>query len=114
MVSRLYPTTRWLYVQVHDVLIMLTVADRFTLKLINNQIFKPEDFYTNPKGGGVYLKRKSMKRYFVEYEKKLNEEFEHPRTGETTTLRKCFRIQAESLAATIQNKAEYVPYTMNI
>jgi CRISPR-associated protein Cas1 len=90
------------------------VADRLTLKLINNRVFQPEDFYTNPKGGGVYLKRKCMKRYFVEYEKKINSEFEHPHTGKTTTLRKCFRIQAERLAATIQNKAEYVPHTMNI
>ncbi len=90
------------------------VADRLTLKLINNRIFHPDDFHTNPKGGGVYLNRDAMKRYFIEYEKALNAEFTYPQTDETRTLRKCFRIQAQRLAATIQNKAEYVPYTLNI
>ena len=90
------------------------VADRLTLNLINNRIFQPDDFHTNPKGGGVYLNRDAMKRYFVEYEKKLNAEFTHPQTIENTTLRKCFRIQAERLAATIQNDAEYIPYTLTI
>ena len=90
------------------------VADRLTLNLVNNRILQSGDFHSNPKGGGVYLNRNAMKRYFVKYEKTLNAEFAHPQIGETTTLRKCFRIQAERLAATIQNKAEYVPYTLNI
>jgi len=88
------------------------VADRLTLNLVNNRILQPHDFHSNPKGGGVYLNKDAMKRYFAEYEKMLNTEFLHPQTGENTTLRKCFRIQAERLAATIQKDTEYVPFQM--
>ena len=88
------------------------IADRLTLNLVNNRIVQSGDFHTNPKGGGVYFNRDAMKRYFTEYEKTLNAEFAHPRTGETTTLRKCFRIQAQRLSATIQNDVEYTPYKL--
>ena len=36
------------------------IADRLTLNLINNRIFEQKDFYTNPKGAGVYLKREAQ------------------------------------------------------
>lgn len=89
------------------------IADRLTLKLINSRIFNPEDFYTNPQEG-VYLKRESLKRFFVEYEGMLNNEFIHPETKEKTTYRKCFRLQAEKLATTLQNDSPYVPFVLEI
>ncbi|GAX62152.1 hypothetical protein SCALIN_C28_0356 [Candidatus Scalindua japonica] len=88
------------------------IADRFTLYLVNNRIIGEADFYANPKGGGVYLKREPLKRYFREYEKMINREFVHPNTGENSTWRKCFRIQAETLAAHIQNERPYVPFEL--
>jgi CRISPR-associated protein Cas1 len=84
--------------------------DRFTLYLINNRIFKKEDFFINPKGEGLYLTRDSLKRYFVEYEKVINHEFHHPETGEIATLRKSFRIQAEKLGKYIKNGNEYTTF----
>jgi len=90
------------------------IADRFTLNLINNRIVGEEDFYTNPKGAGVYLKREALKRYFTEYETMLNHEFMHPKTKENTTFRKCFRLQAENLASTIQNGSPYIPFALEI
>jgi CRISPR-associated protein Cas1 len=90
------------------------IADRFTLNLINNRIVREEDFYTNPKGAGVYLKRESLKRYFTEYETMLNHEFIHPKTKENTSFRKCFRIQTENLASTIQNDSPYIPFALEI
>jgi CRISPR-associated protein Cas1 len=86
------------------------IADRLTLNLVNNRIFIQEDFYTNPKNGGVYLNRDALKRYFVEYETMLNHEFIHPATNENTTFRKCFRIQAERLASAIQTDVPYIPF----
>ncbi len=88
--------------------------DRFTLYLVNNRILKEEDFYRNPKGGGMYLKREAMKRYFIEYEKFLNRVFIHSETEENTTLRKCFRIQAEKLANYIRRGVMYTPFTLEI
>jgi CRISPR-associated protein Cas1 len=90
------------------------VVDRFTLYLINNRIFKNEDFYQNPKGEGIYLKRDAMKRYFLEYEDYLNREFKHPETKENTTLRKCFRIQAEKLASHIKGDNPYTTFKLEI
>ena len=88
------------------------LVDRFTLYLVNNRILTENDFYKNPKSGGMYLKREAMKRYFVEYEKYLNREFIHPETKENTTLRKCFRIQAEKLARLIKNGENYTSFKL--
>jgi CRISPR-associated protein Cas1 len=88
------------------------VADRFTLKLVNDRILKPGGFYENPKGEGVYLKREPMKTYFAEYEDFVNHEFTHPETKEKTCYRKCFRIQAEKLATCVKGEREYQPFEM--
>jgi len=90
------------------------MVDRFTLYLVNNRMLGVEDFYTNEKDGSVYLKREAMKKYFVEYEKYLSREFKHPETGENTTLRKCFRIQAEKLAGFIKGGTAYTPFKLEI
>lgn len=82
-------------------------VDRFTLYLVNNRMLCENDFYANQKDGSVYLKREAMKKYFIEYEKYLNREFRHPETEENTTLRKCFRIQAEKLAGFIKGGNTY-------
>jgi CRISPR-associated protein Cas1 len=86
------------------------IADRLTLNLVNNRILRQEHFYTNPKNGGVYLKREGLRRFFLEYENMLNREFVHPSTEENTTFRKCFRIQSERLASSIQNDVAYTPF----
>jgi len=85
-------------------------VDRFTLFLINNRMLNNENFFRNQKDGSVYLKREAMKKYFAEYEKNLSREFVHPETKENTTLRKCFRIQAERLANFIKSDEMYTPF----
>jgi CRISPR-associated protein Cas1 len=90
------------------------IADRFALKLINNRVLSVEDFYNNPKGEGVYLKRDALKRYFAEYEDFMNHEFIHPDTKEKTCFRKCFRIQIENLASCIKGEKEYRPFYVGI
>ncbi len=89
-------------------------ADRFTLSLINNRVFTLEDFYRNPKGDGVYLMREALKRYFAQYEKYLNREFNYPETGQTSTLRKCFRLQAEKLANHIKGIKAYTTFNLEV
>ena len=87
------------------------VADRLTLKVINNRVFTPQDFQTNTLTGGVNFTREALKRYFAEYERLLNTEFILPASGERTTLRKCFRRQAEKMATVIQDDAPYLPFS---
>ena len=91
-----------------------SIVDRFTLNLINNRVFKQEDFYKNPKGEGIYLTRDGLKRYFAMYEDFINKGFIHPETKETTTFRKCFRIQAETLALCIKGEKGYLPFYLEI
>lgn len=86
------------------------VADRLTLRLLNNHIFTPDDFQTNPGNNGIYFKRDSLKRYFAEYEKMLNEEFQ-PLANGVTTLRKCFRLQAEKMGVVIRDDVSYLPFS---
>ncbi len=87
--------------------------DRFTLYLVNNRMLNNEDFYSNPKDGSMYLKREAMKKYFAEYEKYMSREFRHNESGQNTTIRKCFRIQAEKLAGFIKNLGIYTPFTFD-
>lgn len=89
-------------------------ADRLTLSLVNNRVFKEDDFYRNPKGDGVYLMREALKRYFAHYERYLAREFTHPDTNETSTLRKCFRLQAERLSNTIRGGAPYATFNLEV
>jgi CRISPR-associated protein Cas1 len=89
-------------------------VDRFTLNLINNRVFKEDDFYKNPRGEGVYLTREALKRYVNHYEKFINREFTHPETKENTTLRKCCRIQAEKLANYIKGNGMYITFTLEV
>lgn len=88
------------------------IIDRFTLYLVNNRMLVENDFYENPKDGSVYMTRDAMKGYFAEYEKYLTREFSHCDTGECTTLRKCFRIQAERLAGFIGGSPQYLPFRL--
>jgi CRISPR-associated protein Cas1 len=89
-------------------------VDRFTLSLMNNRVLKSEDFYKNPKGDGVYLTRDALKEYFAQYEKYLNREFTHPETDEISTLRKCFRLQAERLASFVKGGEAYRTFNLEV
>ena len=88
------------------------VADRLVRYLVRKRIFRKSDFYINFENNGVYFMRDAQKRYFAEYEKLLNKEFVHPEKGEKTTLRKCFRIQAEKTVSAIRHDEPYIPFVI--
>jgi CRISPR-associated protein Cas1 len=90
------------------------VADRLTLRLINDKMLSLEDFYSNPHGEGIYLKREALKKYFAEYEDYINREFPHPETKDRTSFRKCLRIQIEKLARCVKGEKDYLPFYLEI
>jgi CRISPR-associated protein Cas1 len=90
------------------------VVDHLTLNLLNLGMFKIDDFKDNPQGGGVYLKREALQRYFIEYEKFLNCDFVIPSLGRALTYRACFRQQAENLAATLNDGIPFQPFLMQV
>ena len=48
------------------------LVDRFTLSLLNRQIFKERDFYQHPEGG-IFLKPDAFKEYLKRYERHFTE-----------------------------------------
>lgn len=86
------------------------IGDRLTLNLINNRILTPDHFHAHSTGKGVYLTREGMQKYFREYERFLQREFKSPVTGENTTFRRCFRLQAEEMARAVKEERPYQPF----
>lgn len=87
------------------------VIDRFTLYLVNNRIFSSKDFIVDEEGG-VFLSTDSLKRYLEEYDKRMNEIFKDPFTGDKLSYRSLFRRQAYKMSKTIQAREPYKPYRM--
>lgn len=94
------------------------LVDRLTMAVINLNILEPEDFEERAggdgqdatAGAGVRLKPDGLKRYLREYEKALNTPFRHPVTGEQTTFRRLFLLQAQALAKVVKEGGRYEPY----
>ena len=87
-------------------------GDRFVLNLVNRQVLTPNHFHAHSTGKGVYLTREGMKKFFREYERFHARKFRHPDTGETVTLRRCYRLQAEQMARCIKDGTPYHPMLM--
>jgi CRISPR-associated protein Cas1 len=84
-------------------------VDRLVLNLTNLRVLQAEDFVPDAESGGLHLQRQALGRFFRAYEAHLNREFTDKGSGETTTLRKSLRRQAERLAAHLTRGASYAP-----
>jgi len=86
------------------------VIDRFTLRTVNLHIFAAADFQLHAPSGGLHLIPEAMKRYFAAYEDYLSGSFRDAETGEQMTFRRCYRRQAERLAACVKSAGTYRPF----
>jgi CRISPR-associated protein Cas1 len=86
------------------------LVDRFTLYLVNNKIFKEDDFYLHGPSGSVYLKDEPRKRYFYEYERFINRPMRTVDDKTDRNFRELFRRQAERVRKAVQLEDPYVPY----
>lgn len=66
---------------------------------VNGDTSKQADFVPHEESGGLRLTRQALAKFFRAYEAHLNRDLTNPVSGQTTTLRKSFRRQAERLAA---------------
>ncbi len=82
------------------------VVDRLTLRLINREVLKEEDF--EERGGGYYLKDKPRKTYFEHYEKFLLHPFSYEE--KSVNFRYIFFRQAQKFAASVQKREIYHPF----
>lgn len=87
-------------------------VDRLVLNLTNLRTLQKEDFVPDEESGGLRLRREALAKFFRAYEGHLNREFKDEVSGETTTLRKSFRRQAERLAGHLTRGESYVPFVV--
>lgn len=86
--------------------------DRFVLNLFNNQLFTLEDFRTEA-CGGCYLKADALKRFFMLYEKRMQEKIAAGRPEiPDQNYRDIIKTQVQTMSHAIQHREIYQPYQM--
>lgn len=87
------------------------LADRLVLSLVNRRQLRPKDFGER-EGGAVHLNETGRKTVIVAYQKRKQEEVDHPVLGQKVPVGLVPHVQARLLARHLRGDAElYVPYT---
>jgi CRISPR-associated protein Cas1 len=89
------------------------LVDRLTLYLINNGIFKEDDFFLHTASGSKYLTDEARKRYFHEYEHFVTRPMSVADEENMTHYRALFRRQAERFKQAISETTAYEPHTFS-
>ena len=84
-------------------------VDRLVLNLTNLRVLQAEDFVLDAESGGLRLQRPALGKFFRAYEEHMNQAFPDKVSGETATLRKSLRRQAERLAGHLTRGESYMP-----
>ena len=83
-------------------------ADRFALTLINRQQLKPQHF-TREETGAVNLNEDGRKELLIAWQKRKQEEIEHPFLGEKIALGLLLHAQALLLARHLRGDLDAYP-----
>ncbi len=86
------------------------IVDRLTLELVNKEILAEDDF--EEREGGVFLKEKSIRKYFEHYEKRMLALFTEEEESKDINFRKIMFRQVQCFVKTIQENMEYTPFRM--
>lgn len=87
------------------------LADRLVLSLVNRRQLRATDF-DEREGGAVQLNDAGRKTVIVAYQKRKQEEVEHPLLGQKVPIGLVPHVQARLLARHLRGDAEiYAPYT---
>jgi CRISP-associated protein Cas1 len=84
------------------------LADRLALSLINLQQIRPSGFTRN-ESGGVVMDAETRKIVLTAYQKRKQEEIQHPFLGEKTTVGLLPHLQAALLARTLRGDLDGYP-----
>lgn len=86
------------------------LADRLAITMINRKQLTIEHFEPRP-GGAVYLNEKGRKEVVAAYQKRKQEEADHPLIAEKTPIGLIPHLQARLLARHLRGDLEtYIPY----
>lgn len=85
------------------------VIDNLVLELISKRMLKAEDFIGDDYGG-FFLTSEGKKVFFIQYERRMNREFLHPKNKKPTNIRKVMREQVYSLMKAVEENKPYEPF----
>lgn len=66
-----------------------------------------------PKNGGVYLNEEGRKRFFLQYERRMERQFISECAGHRTTLRQQLEHQAVMIKGALEEPGKFEPFLMN-
>ncbi|GAA6622219.1 CRISPR-associated endonuclease Cas1 [Scytonema sp. NUACC26] len=69
------------------------IVDSLVLKIVNNVVFKTQDFDILSSTGGVYLNQSSRRIFLKQFEARMNEETSHPDLQSQVTYRHAIQLQ---------------------
>lgn len=87
------------------------LVEALALDLFSHQMLRMEHF--EPKHGGVYLNAEGRRRYFLQYERRMERQFNSECAGHRTTLRQQLEQQAVMYKAALENPERFEPFLMN-
>ena len=87
------------------------LVEALALDLFSHEILKGEHF--EPKNGGVYLNNDGRKKFFLQYERRMERQFLSECVGNRTTLRQQLENQSVMFKAALDDLTRFEPFLMN-
>lgn len=87
------------------------LVEALALDLFSHQILNRSHF--EPKNGGVYLNEEGRKKFFLQYERRMERQFMSEAIGHRTTLRQQLEQQAVMFKAALEEESRFEPFLMN-
>jgi len=87
------------------------LVEALALDLFSHQILNAGHF--EPRNGGVYLNQEGRKKFFLQYERRLERQFLSESVGHRTTLRQQLEQQAVQFKAALEQPEKFEPFLVN-
>jgi len=87
------------------------LVEALALDLFSHQILNQDHF--EPRNGGVYLNDDGRKKFFLQYERRMERQFLAECVEHRTTLRQQLEHQAVMYKAALEDAAKFEPFLMN-
>ena len=87
------------------------LVEALALDLFSHQILTADHF--EPRNGGTYLNEDGRKKFFLQYERRMERQFLSEAAGHRTTLRQQLEHQAVMYKAALEDPAKFQPFLMN-
>lgn len=86
-------------------------VEALAMDLFSHQILSAKHF--EPKNGGVYLNEEGRKKFFLQYERRMERQFLSESVGHRSTLRQQLENQAVMYKSALEAPEKFEPFLMN-